>query len=608
MSKHCTRWMMVLGLCCGWFAAPLAWSAEPAYWQWAATPPMGWNSYDNFGDSVTEAEVRANAKYLKEHLLPHGWQYVVVDYRWYDPAATSYNLGNRVAARLEMDRFGRLLPAANRFPSAAGGKGFKALADDLHALGLKFGIHVMRGIPRQAVAAKTPIEGTSFTAADAANTNSVCPWCSDMYGVDAAKAAGQAYYNALYRLYASWGVDFVKVDDLSAPYSDGEIAAIRKALDQCGRPIIFSTSPGDTPVDRGAHISRNANMWRVSGDFWDGWQHLKPQFARLNAWTPWRGPGHWPDADMIPLGKIAQRSDDGRARWTRFTKDEQITLMSLWAIARSPLMFGGNLPENDAFTESLLSNDEVLAVNQHSSGNRQLFHKGEQIAWVADAPGGGRYLALFNAGDETIDRSRAAFKSPLVTRNTPGQAVDIDIDIADAKKLYLVVTIGGDDFTADHADWMEPRLVGPQGEKRLTDLTWTSAVCGWGQVAVNRSVSGGDLIVNGHKVAYGIGTHAASVIEYGLPKGYSRFTARAGLDKGGVSQPTGATVEFLVFTQEPAKNRAGEAVAVSLAELGFHGACRVRDLWKKSALDEVQGTFAPPIPVHGAGLYLLQAK
>ena len=220
MNKQCVRWMVAVGLCGGWLAAAAAWSAEPAFWKWAPTPPLGWNSYDTFGDSVTEAEVRANADYLKEHLLPHGWQYVVIDYRWYDSGAHSSKLVDRAGARLAMDRFGRLLPAANRFPSAAGGKGFKPLADDLHAMGLKFGIHVMRGIPRQAVAAKTPIEGTPFTAADAANTASTCPWCPDMYGVDATKPAGQAYYNSLYRLYASWGVDFVKVDDLSSPYSE----------------------------------------------------------------------------------------------------------------------------------------------------------------------------------------------------------------------------------------------------------------------------------------------------------------------------------------------------------------------------------------------------
>ena len=609
MNRHFLRSMLALALLLGMVRRKSGAGEDPAYWTWAPAPPMGWNSYDNFGDSVTEAEFRTNATYLKEHLLPHGWQYVVVDYRWYDPGAHSSNLEDRAGAKLEMDQFGRLLPAPNRFPSAAGGKGFKPLADEMHALGLKFGIHVMRGIPRQAVAAKTPIAGTSITAADAANMASTCPWCPDMYGVDAAKPAGQAYYNSVYRLYASWDVDYVKVDDLSSPYSDGEIAAIRKALDQCGRPMVFSTSPGATPVEKGAHVERNANLWRVSDDFWDGWQYLKPQFARLDAWTPFRGPGHWPDADMIPLGHVSQRcSDGGRPHVTRFTKDEQTALMSLWAIARSPLMLGMNLPENDAWTLSLLTNDEVLAVNQKSSGNRQVFRTEDKIAWVADAPGGGKYLAIFNAADGTIVPSRAAFRSPVVTRNTPGHAVDIDVDITGAKTLGLLVAPGGSDINADHADWMEPRLVGPQGEKRLTDLTWTAASCGWGQVLVDRSTSNGKLIVNGNKVAYGIGTHAESLIEYQLPAGYTRFKAAGGLDQGGVSQPTGALVQFIVFTQDPIQDRSPRTIEVALADLGLKGTCSVRDLWAKSALGDVQGTFSRTLPWHCSGLYLLQSK
>ena len=192
---------------------------SPAYWKMAPTPPMGWNSYDSFGDNVTEEEILANARYQQEHLLSHGWKYVVVDYRWYDPGAHDNNPNGRAGAKLAADRFGRLVPAPNRFPSAAAGKGFKPLADRLHAMGLKFGIHVMRGIPRQSVKANTPIEGSDFKAADAANTANICPWCPDMFGVDADKPAGQAWYDSILRQYADWGVDFVKVDDLSSPYA-----------------------------------------------------------------------------------------------------------------------------------------------------------------------------------------------------------------------------------------------------------------------------------------------------------------------------------------------------------------------------------------------------
>ena len=124
----------------------------------ATTPPMGWNSYDTFGDSVVESKVFSNADWMQAHSLPFGWNTIVIDFRWYDPKPTGDDRllnRTRTGAALAADKFGRLLPAPNRFPSAPNGLGFKPLADRLHAMGLKFGIHVMRGIPRQAVLAGT---------------------------------------------------------------------------------------------------------------------------------------------------------------------------------------------------------------------------------------------------------------------------------------------------------------------------------------------------------------------------------------------------------------------------------------------------------------------
>jgi hypothetical protein len=373
---------------------------KPAFWKWAHKPPLGWNSYDSYGDSVTEQEVLANANWMKEKLAAHGWQFIVVDFRWYDPEPTGDDRllnQTRVGARLSVDEFGRLTPAANRFPSAADGKGFRPLAGQLHTMGLKFGIHVMRGIPRQSIAAATPIENSKFTAAGAGNTNDLCAWCPDMFGVRT-NAGGQAWYDSIFRLYASWGVDFVKVDDLSQPYHAGEIEMIRQAIDQCGRPIVFSTSPGPTPVEQGYHISANANLWRVSGDFWDKWPKLKEQFSLLARWSGFSGPGHRADADMIPLGRIAIRSKlGGNDHHTHFTPDEQRTLITLWSIAASPLMLGMNLPDNDAATLALLTNDEVLAVDQTGHNAHQVFDRDGLIAWVSDAPSSpDKFVALFN--------------------------------------------------------------------------------------------------------------------------------------------------------------------------------------------------------------------
>jgi len=355
---------------------------------------MGWNSWDSFATTITEEEAKAETDYIAEHLASHGWQFIVVDIQWYEPNATGFDY--RKDAKLTMDEYGRLLPAPNRFPSAADGGGFKALADYIHGRGLKFGIHMMRGIPRQAVAQNTPIRGSSAHAADIADTKSTCPWNGDMYGVDMTKPGAQEYYNSEFQQFADWGVDFVKIDDLSRPYHGPEIEAIRKAIDLAGRPMVFSTSPGETPLSEAADISRHANMWRISDDFWDNWQSLLHQVALCEKWAPYTGAGHYPDADMLPLGMIRQ----GKSM-TRFTHDEQYTLMTLWCIFRSPLIFGGDLRKMDDFTLSLITNDEVLAVDQHSSGNRQLFNVNGQMAWVADVPGStDKYVGLFNLQDK----------------------------------------------------------------------------------------------------------------------------------------------------------------------------------------------------------------
>ncbi|ANY70802.1 alpha-galactosidase [Paenibacillus sp. BIHB 4019] len=375
----------------------------------AVTPPMGWNSWDCYGASVKEEEVRANARYMAEHLKPFGWEYVVVDIQWYEPGA--YSSSYRPFVPLEMDEYSRLLPAVNRFPSAADGQGFKPLSEYVHSLGLKFGIHIMRGIPRQAAHADTKILGTDATARSIAQAGdgSICPWNTDMYGVNTNKDGAQQYYNSLFELYASWGVDFVKVDDIAASRLYGiradEISMIRQAIDSCGRPMVLSLSPGPAPVEHAEELTAGANMWRITDDYWDLWHLLYEMFERCEKWAPHVGPGHWPDCDMLPLGHLGIRSVDGGGadRWTRFTRDEQVTMMSLWSIFRSPLMFGGELNDNDEWTLSLLTNKEVLALHQNSRDARQVYRdSADRIVWTAgSAEGEGTaYVALFNAGDE----------------------------------------------------------------------------------------------------------------------------------------------------------------------------------------------------------------
>ncbi|MCC2976285.1 glycoside hydrolase family 27 protein [Sphingomonas sp. PL-96] len=365
----------------------------------APTPPMGWNSWNSFATTITEAQARETARIMADKLLPFGYDVFTVDIQWYEPNASSYTYNAKPVPA--MDGNGRLLPAPNRFPSSADGRGFAPLAAEVHKLGLKFGVHLMRGIPRLAVERNLPVLGTRVRAADIADTGSICPWNPDMYGVDMGKPGAQAYYDSVFRLLASWGVDFVKMDDMSRPYDAHapEIEAAHKAIAASGRPMILSLSPGETPVTRGEHVRRFAQMWRISDDFWDEWPLLEAQFTRLENWNPWRQPGGWPDADMLPLGRLALGERD-----TKFTPDEQRTLMTLWSIARSPLIMGGDLRHLDDATLALLTNREVLAVNQASSDNRPHFLADDVRIWSArPADGRGRYVALFNTGKEARD-------------------------------------------------------------------------------------------------------------------------------------------------------------------------------------------------------------
>jgi hypothetical protein len=390
-------------------AASLLRAAEPP----AARPPMGWNSWDAYGTTVTEAEVKANADFMAKNLKQHGWEYVVVDIQWSDPNARAH--GYRPNAELAMDGYGRLVPAENRFPSSAGGRGFKPLADYIHELGLKFGIHIMRGIPRRAVQANLPVLDSKTRAAEIGDVHSVCPWNGDMYGVDMSKPGGQAYYDSLLKLYAEWGVDYLKADDIARPVHREEIAALHRAIGKSGRSIVLSLSPGPATLKDLAFLQENANMWRISDDFWDDWGSLKQMFLLLSVWGGVGHSGAWPDADMLPLGRIGLRAERGDARNTRFTQDEARTVMSLWSIAQSPLIFGGDLPTSDEFTISLLTNDEVMAVNQKGTHGYPFWQSGSMVAWVAEGSNAGeKYLGVFNAGERagTVRVDWGALKLP----------------------------------------------------------------------------------------------------------------------------------------------------------------------------------------------------
>ena len=371
----------------------------------AKTPPMGWNSYDYYDTTVTELDVRANAEFLAKNLKQYGWEYVIIDIEWYaNGAGTQRNLHQYIPFDdLEMDEFSRLQPSPARFPSSVGGKGFKPLADYVHSLGLKFGIHIMRGIPRNAAHKHMKVLGTDATANEIANPSSICGWNPDMYGVRH-NEAGQAYYDSIIAMYAEWGVDFIKCDDICDSWMYGgnyfsgweETRMLHRAIEKVGRPIVLSLSPGPAHVDMAYHYTSNANMWRITDDFWDRWDLLKNMFWRCEQWQDHVSEGNWPDCDMLPIGKLGK--GHGHEWYSNFTEDELKTMMTLWCIFRSPLMIGTDLPQIDEKTLKLLTNADLLEMLSDGRGV-QLRRTQDEAVWKSVGENYTR-VALFNLSDE----------------------------------------------------------------------------------------------------------------------------------------------------------------------------------------------------------------
>lgn len=370
---------------------------------------MGWNSWDSYGLTINETQFKANVDVMAKRLKPAGYQYAVVDEGWY-----LLNPQKQKAETFEyrMDANGRYEPALNRFASAKGTAGFKPVSDYVHSQGLKFGIHIIRGIPKMAVEKNTPVAGSSFHAKDAAVTSDTCPWNPDNFGVKE-NAAGQAWYDSLMKQYASWGVDYIKVDCIAShPYKGDEIRMIHRAIAKTGRAMVLSLSPGPVPLDKSEEVEANAQLWRISDDVWDRWerpenehfpQGVKNQFAVIASWAPHVKPGNWPDADMLPLGTLGPVPGWGPPRKTHLTIQEQQTLMTLWAISRSPLFVGANLTELDDETLALLTNKDLIAMNQRGHDQKVLANKGDGglIVWTSKGDSGTEYLAIFNVTDRT---------------------------------------------------------------------------------------------------------------------------------------------------------------------------------------------------------------
>jgi alpha-galactosidase len=410
-------------------------AATPDFRSLAPIPPMGWNSWDGYATTINEEAVLANAAVMAAKLLPHGYNILTIDAQWNEPLATGFDY--RKDAELAMDRWGRLIPAPNRFPSSEHGAGFKPLAAKLHRLGLKFGIHMMRGVPRLAADRNLPIFGTRYRCGEIADRVNVCTWNADMYGIDMSKPGAQAYYDSVIALWASWDIDFIKSDDMARPYfrNEPEIHAVRRAIDHTGRPILLSLSPGETPLAAADDVAQNANMWRISDDFWDTWPLLLEQFERLKNWGAHQRAGNWPDADMLPFGTL-----ELRRRKTRFTPDEQTSVMTLWSIARSPLIVGADLAVLDDATLALLTNDEVLSVNQASRDNREVLRREGLVVWQALSPHDDVYIAIFNLNDPVAGAAASPVPIKLAELGISGPARVRDLwrhsDLGSAQEVF----------------------------------------------------------------------------------------------------------------------------------------------------------------------------
>lgn len=544
---------------------------------WAQTPPMGWNSWDCYYSSVTEKEVMQNAQYLVDHdLVKHGWEYVVIDIRWYcnHPSLGGGNYNQKGTQGYVLDEYGRYLPSPTRFPSAMqNGKneGFKALADKLHSMGLKFGIHIMRGVPKSVVGSnKYKLKGSESTAWSKVynGTTSPCTWLKDNLLVQD-NEFGQLYYNSIMDLYASWGVDFIKIDDLSRPFYTDEIHMIRKAIDQTGRPIVLSLSPGKTQYQYAQECLDNANMWRMMDDLWDNWSSVDAVFNEADVWSKYARPGNYADCDMLPLGQIAMTiADPGytnadKGRWTRLTENEQLSMMSLWGICHSPLFFGGEMTKNDDFTNSLLTNEEYHQMHKYGQNAHQVENNEDngQVAWTSIDPAtGNKYLALFQRDNTRwVVGGKALYKSETVAYTTDGHAVDVDIEWPQGSKtLVLVVDDAGDNWNYDHADWLNPTLVLRDGtEVELTGKYKTRDYTKsyFNKIVENKNVStGGKMKVLGTTYDRGFSADANAALFFTIPDDMDvvRFKAKAAADDSGIGQTNSTTsIRFMVFDQNP---------------------------------------------------------
>jgi hypothetical protein len=388
----------------------------------AHTPPMGWNSFDSYGVYLHQDAAMDNLEAMAEKLKPHGYEYFVIDNGWFGEyrlqEGTMYPV-EKHAHDIRINEYGHFLPSKVYFPN-----GLQPIIDRCHELGLKFGIHLMRGIPRKAYELDLPIKGTPYSARDIANTDPAenCDWCQYCYAVDMTKPGAQEWYDGLIQHIADMGVDFIKYDDI-VPHPD-EVKAVAKAIRKTGKPIVLSLSPGNEVDPNAIEQFKLANMLRVTQDVWDEQQYLDACFA---AWRKWQGkekPGFWIDMDMIPFGQLQLMSPPGKdenktvmdkgdvalagkgtTRWSQLTSPQMETFISMRALAASPLMMGGDLPTLDDISLKLITDAEIIACNQNGVMGSLVLEEDGLETWKVGKKGtkDEGWVGVFNRLDRQVE-------------------------------------------------------------------------------------------------------------------------------------------------------------------------------------------------------------
>lgn len=375
--------------------------------------PMGWSSWSFLRHHPTAAGIEAQARALKTSgLASLGYRYVNLDDYW---MACNTN-------GPEVDRYGRWIPDHAAFPS-----GIAAVARYVHSLGLKFGLYVTPGIPANAMRQNTRIDGTASTA-DQITEKSVTEQnynCGHMYGINYAASGAQAYIDSWAKEFASWGVDYVKLDGVGTR-DVADIRAWSAALRRTGRPMVLELSNA-LAISDAALWSSLADGWRTGDDIEcyscekDGssfpltdWRNVASRFDAVASWQPFGGPSGWNDEDSVEIGNAAH---DG------LTVPERRTMLSLWALAGAPLILGSDLTRLTIVDKAMLENRTVIAIDQDGIAARRLIDSGYEQVFVKHQPDGTWYIGIFNTDTSAAQTFGVQFARLGVSR--PMRGVDV---------------------------------------------------------------------------------------------------------------------------------------------------------------------------------------